>query len=320
MKPRICIVGNMLTLPESPDHAGIVQALDKFKESGRISDYLIADVQKSLTFGVDFIVDYIVGFKPDLILHGMTDSLSRELPQALREKLPKALQVMSMWDYRPQNMDYDGLWSTWKKSGPFLDLITLSNKNQIQWWHEEFGKPVIYWPHGCFVQDVQYDESFHFPTVFLGARNEAYPYSERVELLDKINRLVPFKWINEAGGDVDPDRRKVWQNLGKIYYSADTCLDVSHFWDAEGYASGRYFYSSGLGGCCISKRFPGCEELFPEGTKIYFDTAEEAADKLKFYLKNKEARDLVKTKGKAWANKYHNYTVRFNELFAYLKI
>lgn len=323
-KHRICIVGNMITLPESPDHAGIIQALDKLKEWNDIEDYFIADVNKNFSLSVEYMVELILAFKPTLIIHGMTDSLSRELPRKIVQAIPvgttKPIQVMSMWDYRPQNMNYDGLWQTWKMSGQYLDLVTLSNKNQIDWWKDEFKTKVEYWPHGCVVQGAQYDPVYEKDTVFLGSRNLSAPYGERVKLLDEIIRHTPVEWINEAGGDSDPARRVVWQNIGKIYYSAKTALDISHFWDAEGYASGRYFYSAGLGACSISKRFPGCEELFPEGTKIYFDTPEEAVDKIKFYVANEKERNEVKKKGKEWANQHHNYVVRFRELFKMLNL
>ena len=75
-----------------------------------------------------------------------------------------------------------------------------------------------------------------------------------------------------------------------------------------------------MGGCAVAKRFPGCEELFPEGTKAYFDTPEEAADKIKYYLENEEERNKIKIAGKKWANKYHTYDVRFKELFKKLDI
>ncbi|MEX0596428.1 MAG: glycosyltransferase, partial [Candidatus Paceibacterota bacterium] len=262
----------------------------------------------------------IIKDKPDLIIHGMTDSLSKIIPIRVKEKLPNTIQVMSMWDFRPRSLNYDGLWDTWTKSGPYLDLITLSNKSQVEWWEKDFGVETMYWPHGCVVKDVEYSDEYASDTVFTGDRHASGPYNARVEFIEKISKYVPIVWINKGGGDSDPERGKVWQDLGKIYHSAKTVLDISHFWNDPGYASGRYFYTSGLGGCAISKRFPDCEELFPEGTKIYFDTPEEAADKIKFYITNEKERNEVKRRGKEWCNKYHSYEIRFKELFNKLDI
>lgn len=321
-KLKVVFVGNINTLPYSPDHAGVKQALDNFRDSGVIEDYLIADphFHHSTTTNI---VDTIVPFKPDLIIHGMTDSLTSEWPKKIGQALPNVTQVMSMWDYRPTELRYDGLWDLWKKSGEYLDLITLSNKNQLDWWAKEFGVPTMFWPHGCVVKDVEYDEKYNYDCVFVGDRHTAAPYNERVKFIDEVaGYLLPYKieWINKPGGDSGEERAQVWKDLGKIYHSAKTVLDISHFWDAPGYASGRYFYTSGLGACAIAKRFPDCEELFQEGTKIYFDTPEEAAEKIKFYISDEKARNEIKRKGKEWANKYHTYEVRFKQLFEILKI
>lgn len=313
-KFKLCFVGNLKTLPYSPDHAGVIQGLERLG-----IDYFIADpkesgeTQESLT-------EAIISGKPDVIIHGMTDSLSLIIPPKVKERLPKAIQVMSMWDYRSQDMKYDGLWDKWTLSGPALDLITLSNKNQLDWWAEAFGTETMYWPHGCVVKNVEYAEEYNHDAVFVGGRNENEPYVRRVKLIDSINQKTPVKWINAPGSDGTPERIKVWKDLGKIYHSAKVALDVSHFWDADGYASGRYFYTSGLGACAVTKRFPGCEELFPEGTKAYFDTPEEAAHKINFYLANEKERNKIKKAGKEWANKYHTYEARFSELFKYLGI
>lgn len=319
-KPKVCIVGNMITLPYSPDHSGIIQGLQILKDKEKISDYFIADISQHQTYGERAIIETIVNGKPDLVIHGMTDSLSQEWPRFVKERLPNVIQVMSMWDYRPDYMNYDGFWSKWIESGRYLDLITLSNKNQLKWWAKDFGAKTMYWPHGCVVKSIEYDSQYEFDTVFVGSRNESTPYNERVKLIDAIDRLTPVKWVNEGGGDSNSARIGIWKDLGKIYGSAKTTLDISHFWDADGYASGRYFYTSGLGGCAIAKRFPGCEELFPEGTKIYFDTPEEAMDKIKYYLNHNDEREKIKIKGKEWANKYHSYEVRFLELFNWFNL
>ena len=235
-KLKICVVGNMLTLPWSPDHAGIVQTLEKFKTEGRIGDYRIADCAQHHNSNMD-IIDTIKAFAPDLVLHGMTDSLSSQWAEKIRAVLPKTIQVMSMWDYRPQTLNYDGLWDTWKKSGPYLDLITLSNKGQMAWWKKDFGVETMYWAHGCVVKDVEFDEQYLCDTVFTGDRHMSGPYRNRVDFIDAVNKLTPITWINKGGGDADQERGKVWMDLGKIYYSAKTVLDISHFCEDPGYAS-----------------------------------------------------------------------------------
>lgn len=312
-KPKICIVGNMLTLPYSPDHAGIIQGLKELD-----LDYFIADPVSHYETGMN-IVDSIISYGPDLIIHGMTDSLSNNWPQHIKRRLPGAIQVMSMWDYRPRDMNYDGLWSNWIESGPALDLITLSNKGQLKWWADSFNTKTEYWPHGCYVGKPEFDKEFKYNVVFTGSRNEGYPYNERVKLIDKISEGIKVDWVNEGGGDSSPARIKVWKNLGKIYHSSNIVLDVSHFWDDPGYVSGRYFYSSGLGGCAVTKRFPDCEELYPEGIKYYFDTPEEAIDKIKWLLDNPNIMAEIKKKAWEYNKKHHSYKTRFKQLLKWIQ-
>lgn len=324
-KIRLVFVGNMITLPWSPDHAGILQSLANLKQKKTIEDYYIADVNTMFS-SFDAILEEIVNFNPTLIIHGMTDSLSLGWPGKMAARMYDAKQVMSMWDYRPTRMNYGDLWPTWRESGKYLSLVTLSNKEQLEWWREDFGVDTMYWPHGCVVKDLEFDNKYEYETVFTGDAHAFGAEGKRTPLINEIDNILKKQglsgvtWINEPGGDANKDRAEVWKNLGKIYHSAKTVLDISNFWDSEGYASGRYFYTAGLGGCSISKRFPGCEELFPEGTKIYFDTPEEAAFKIKYYIENEDERNKIKIAGKKWANKYHNYSVRFKELFKYLNI
>jgi hypothetical protein len=220
-----------------------------------------------------------------------------------------------MWDYRPKELFYNGLWGQWIKQGKYLDLITLSNKEQIKWWEQEFGVKVIYLPHGCVIQKPQFDKDFRRECIFIGARNNFYPYDRRVKLIDEIARKVNITWLDAGGGDDSPERAKMWQDMAKYYYSSDTILDISHFWDIDGYTSGRYFYSAGLGGCCITKRFPGCDALYPEGVKLYFDTVDSAIEKIELCLKNSSYVKDIKQKAWEWSKKYHNYKIRFTTLF-----
>src|SRR3990167_9872492 len=174
-KPKIAFVGNLITLPYSPDHAGIIQVLEIFKTKNKISNYFIADCYQHQKLGLNMAETMSIE-KPNIIIHGMTDSLSEQWPEKIKAVLPNAIQVQSMWDYRPPELKYDNLWDRWIKSGPYLDLITLSNKSQLKWWKDSFGVKTIYWPHGCVVKNIEYDEKYNFDTVFVGARNEDYPY------------------------------------------------------------------------------------------------------------------------------------------------
>ena len=137
-------------------------------------------------------------------------------------------------------------------------------------------------------------------------------YKERFDLLEQLR---PFDHI--TAGDVE-GRNQIWKDMPFLYHTSDCVIDVSHSWTADGYASGRFFYTGGLGACSITKRFPGCEELFPKGTKAYFDTPEEAKELIEFYTTHKEEREMMKLKAWRWNQKHHNYKKKFEEIISKL--
>lgn len=300
---EIAYVGGLKVLPYSPDHAGILQYFKGSLIDPNISIPMIEQIREA---------------RPRYVIHGVTDSLTQGLAIQIKEEFPDTKQVFWMMDYRPQEMNYDGLWDKWTQSKGCFEHIFLSNKDQLNWWSGAFDCPTSFLSHGCVVQNPRFSHQYRYPAVFIGAKGEGKWWGDRTQLLNEIKELVSFEWLNAGGGDGDAKRIEMWKNMPLIYYSSDVVLDVSQFWQARGYASGRFFYSAGLGGCCVSKRFPDCEELYPQGTKDYFDTTAEAAEKIKFYQKNAKAREQMKMR--AWEHNrlYHNYQLRLNEIYAKL--
>lgn len=309
---KVVYIGGLNYLPHAPDHLGIRQGFEMLG-----TDYYI----------LDDIVDYpdheevakkIIEIQPDLVIYGETRPVAG-VPPLIKDKI-KGLQVFWMLDYRPQtdasNTDYDGGWNHWRQAAPYLDAIIISNKEQIEWWKKDWCLPTFYLPHACWIPPkLEFDEQFKFPTVFIGGRNPFSWYNDRVELIDKINELVGVEWINQGG----EGRLQVWKDMPKYYHSSDTVLDISHSWKSRGYCSGRYFYTATLGGCCITKWFEDCEDLFPDGTKHYFNTPEEAAKLIEYYRSHPKEREKNKIKTAQYAWKNHSYKIRFEQLFKLLQ-
>lgn len=298
---RIVVTVAHETEPTAIDHLGVRQGLDWLGW-----DYLLIDPKA----GMDAMADSIVAFRPDLVLYYMDNTLKAGIPKEVREKYD-CKQAFWQMDYRPRRMDYDGQWRDWKGMAPYLDHIFLSNRGQIEWWREEWGLPVTYLPHGSWVPDRPvFDSDERYPCVFMGAMNGQWPYNARKELIEEIMEGTEITVIN-AGGD---ERNDNWTRMPAIYHSSDCVLDVSHFWDDPGYASGRYFYSAGLGGACVTKRFPRCEELYPQGTKLYFDTPNEAVESIERLQKDAKLRQGTKDAAYGHNKEHHNFKLRFEEI------
>lgn len=306
---RLIYVGELDRTPFAPDHMGIRQGLSELG----VDDFRIVD---PILLPRDEIIRQCNEFDADVVIHGNTDSLALVLIPDIKAKK----QVFFMGDYRPNLWLYkqDG-WDTWLHNAKGLDLLAISNKNQIPMWESEFGIKTVFWPHGCYVPDeLQFDKDFEHDVVFVGTMNNSHPYGERVKLIEEIDKLLGHKitFINGSGVD---GRNEVWRTMPKLYHSAKVVLDISHFWDAEGYASGRYWYSAGLGACSVTKRFPGCEEFYTDKVhKAYFDTPEEAAELIEFYIAHPEERRVMKLAAANHNKETHNYTRRFKELLSLL--
>lgn len=309
MFKRIIYVGELIRTPDAYDHRGIIQGLTWLKEDKIIDEFKIVD---PILNGREEIIRQCNEFEPDLIIHGNTDSLSNGTIPFIN-----GFQVFFMGDCRTDGYQF---WNEWVENGRgFLKHIFISNYDQLSMWNHAFDCPASFWPHGCYVPDrLENDPKFAFDVVFIGTMNTDPPFNARVELIREIERLlpVPISFINGSGVE---GRNKIWRDMAKIYHSSKIVLDISHFWHLDGYASGRYWYSAGLGGCCVTKRFPRCEEFYKDKIhKLYFDEPREAVEIIKTYLQRLEGRELIKMNAYEHNKLFHNYKVRFKQMFKIL--
>ena len=303
---KVIYVGGLDWVPLAPDHLGIKQGAKWMNWDFKVVDPILNDPP------ADWLVKECVKFKPDFIIHGNTDSITKVICPAIKVELPNTKQVFWMLDYRPDILEYDGFWPTWEQNKSGLDHIFISNYGQLKLWAEKMNCSSSFLPHGCWVIKPRYDKKYYHKVLFIGGNTDSYPYNKRVELLSELLKLVEFDWLNETEND---KRNEVWTIMPEVYHTSDIVLDISHFWDNPGYASGRYWYTAGLGGCSVTKRFPGYEEFYQDKKhKWYFDTPQEASDIIKWLLKHPSV--IKKTKKLAWEHnkKYHNYKVRFTQM------
>lgn len=297
---RIVYVGELDRTPYAPDHMGIRQGFEELK-----LDYLIVD---PILNTPDTVVRLVNEFAPDLVIHGNTDSLSLGIIPRIN-----ARQVFFMGDFRPDG--YYEHWDKWIENSRGLSAILLSNREQLDMWSKAFGVPAFFWPHGSYVPEVlEKDEQWKDKIVFIGSFHDHPPFQERANFIKQLAEHVPITFVNGDGVD---GRNKVWLDMPKIYHSAKFVLDISHFWGVPGYASGRYWYAAGLGGCSLTKRFPGCEDFYLDKQhKFYFDTIDEAIELVNTITE--EEREQVKQQAYLWNKANHRYAVRFQELFKLL--
>jgi len=297
-----CIVAGVKKEPYAPDHLGLRQGIESLGAECLWTDPCLGEEPRILA-------QKIRTFKPDIVLHHMTDSFMQKLPELIGKEIN---QVFWSLDYRLKESNYDGYFDSWLDQGKYLRHIFMSNYEQLDWWSDSFGVPTSYLPHGSYVPDkLEYDENFKYPCVFMGQKIPQEPYKNRAEFIEEIEKKVNIHHIGAGGSDRDEN----WKNMPKIYYSSDTVLDISHFWDVSGYCSGRFFYTSGLGGLAMIKRFPRCEELYPEDIKVYFNEPDEAIWHILYYQNNPDKREKIKQKAYNYGKEHHHYKRRLDYIY-----
>ncbi len=301
---RVVYCGQLDYWLNAPDHLGIKQGMSEMGWDWHVVDPCMGTPPAA----------HINNIKPDLVIHGNTDSFG----QRIFENIDKDIkQVFWMLDYRTPEMLKPGEWDQWTRSASYIDAVFISAKGHMKMWEEEFGIPVFFAPHACWVPPkLGYDADFDHDVLFIGGHHDSGPLEERTKLIlgiqyHLIKHDIKIKQVNATDW---AQRNKVWTDMPKYYHSSKVVLDISHFWDNPGYCSGRYWYTATLGACAVTKSFPDCEEFFPHGLKWYFNTPEEAVELITTLLKDDELRLETKMKVLDWAWKHHTYKQRFEQM------
>lgn len=301
---KVCFVGQLDKWPNAPDHLGIRQGAETLGW-----DFSYVDPTWD---NREIIAEKVNDNKPDLVIHGNTDSLSQHVFELIDAK-----QIFLMLDYRTPKMLQPGEWDAWVKNAPHIDAVFISARGHVEMWENEFKIPVFFAPHACWIPpELKYYPDFDYDVLFMGGHHTTGPLSERYKLVCEIEeRLkalgIKLTTINETDHE---KRNQMWTDMPKYYYSSKVVLDISHFWTNPGYCSGRYWYTATLGACAVTKMFPDCDEFFPHNLKVYFDQPVAAVDHIYNLLKDPDMRADIKCMVAEYAWEHHSYAQRFTEM------
>lgn len=256
-------------------------------------------------------VDELVEYKPDLIVYGLIDMVRNEgWRKEIRARLPEAVIVMWYGDYRDR---YTGQITADMSE---IDMMFVSNDDQNEWYEKIWKVPKCnYLPLGSPLFDVEPDPRFEFEFVFIGAKITGKKFIDRArtmyEYQDRGLKMI------DGPQHRDDLRAKVFKAMPTIYRSSKIVLDQSHFTHIPRYTSNRHWIITASGGFALTKRFPGCEIDYPEGTRAYFDTFEESLELRDYYLEHEDEREKIRAAGQEHA-KLHTYDHRFIRMFELL--
>lgn len=251
-------------------------------------------------------IDEIVQYNPDFLIYGLLDMVRQQnWREELRVRLPKAKIVFWYGDYR------DHRTGVVTADLSEIDAMFVSNDAQEDFYKDRWKvRNCHFLPLGSPLWAKRYNPAHDFEFVFIGAILATQGFGARAHEIVEFKRRG-LKVINGIGSEA---RRKVFMMMPSIYSSSEIVLDQSHFTDVLRYTSNRFWIITAAGGFALTKRWPGCEEFYPEGTRVYFDTFEQALELKDYYLAHKEERDLIAAAGHEHA-KLHTYDHRFRKMF-----
>ncbi len=263
---------------------------------------------KFITCRPDLNINEVVMYDPDLIVYGLKDIIvNRKWRMEIRRRCPTAKIVMWYGDYR----DDDTLQVFANCSE--MDMMFVSNDGQEQYYKDKWQmKEVHFLPLGCEpIKKPTFDKRFAFDFVFIGGQITGSKFEDRAREVQKFRDKLDLKLINSFEPNI---RANIFEAMPAIYSSSKVVLDISHFTGVKRYTSNRFWIIPAYHGFALTKRWPGCEEFYPENVRAYFDTFEEAKEKLNYYLKHEDERRKIVDLAHQWSYK-HTYDHRWLKLF-----
>lgn len=257
-------------------------------------------------------VSDVIEYKPDFIIYALLDMVKHpEWREEIRAALPNTKIVMWYGDLRNDatgQIKYDM---------SEIDMMFVSNNAQGEYYKRKWKvKDCKFLPLGATIHHVDYDPQYDFGFVFLGSKITGSAFMSRCQEIG----LYQEKGLKLINGDAqrNPElRARILKIMPVIYRSSKICLDISHFTDIDGYTSNRFWNIGASGGVALTKRFPGCTKFYPEDSRIYFDTFEEAIAKKDFFMKHPERLEPIRKRALEVA-KEHEYDKRFLEMFSHV--
>ena len=301
MKPkRVAIIGADWPDYERycPNWLGMIDGLTELKIEHRL--FSCRPILKT---------EEIIEYQPDLVIYGLIDMVRKpNARQKLRKALPDAKIVMWYGDLRNE--------FTTQIRGDMgeIDAMFVSNAAQNEYYQNKWLVPECHFlPLGSPVYQPEIADKFKLDFIFVGATISSKGFEDRAKIMWHL-RDNGLKIIDAPAHTKPKLRAKILEELPTLYRNAKISLDWSHFTDIEGYTSNRYWIITGAGGFALTKRFPGCEDFYPEDTRAYFETPDEALELRDYYLANPEEREKIRATGHKQAEK-HTYRYRFLKMF-----
>lgn len=258
----------------------------------------------------DLNIQAVIDYQPDFVLYCLLDIVKHPgWRNNIRAALPDAKIVMWYGDLR------NNLTGQVSADMSEIDCMFVSNNAQNEYYKNIWQVPRCeFLPLGASIVNAEYDRNFDFDFIFLGSKLNTVAFGPRAIEIEQFEEMG-LKIIN-ADAKSNPElRARILKSMPALYRSSKISLDISHFTDIDSYTSNRFWNIGAAGGVALTKRFPHCEDFYPEDSRLYFDTFEEAVGLYATYINDDFLRKGIRKRALEVA-KQHTYDKRFLDMFA----
>lgn len=263
-------------------------------------------------------IEQIKEFKPDVIIYGLIDmAINQAWREQIRHDNPQAKIVLWYTDCRTPET---GQITPVNITGT-VDLFITSTEGNQEFQKQHFGMYPQFVPQAVYpTEKPEFSQEVldtHGDFIFIGGKINRGGFEHRMKLVTEIEHQLGLRVINGRSKD---ERAKIYQAMPKIYGTAKFTLDIAHFWDIEKYTSNRYWVIPGMWGFSLTKRFPGCEELYPSDVRVYWDTIDDLKEKIEYYREHEDERQEMVKRGHQWTVNHHTYKHRIDKILELLGV
>lgn len=264
--------------------------------------------------GLDIAIEQIRRAKPDVLYFQVWNVATKEFISAIRPYTK--LIVGQIASPIPSNADISS-----------FDVVFSSFPHFVRRF-QQIGIAAHYMPLSFeprILQRLQGNER-PYPVTFVGGISNAH--AERKEFLHKLSKLTPIDFFGygvECMPENSPLRKRYHgQAWGMQMFSVfrSSLITINHHIDvAEDCANNmRLFEATGCGALLITDHKNNLNELFEIGTEVIaYNSPQECADLVKYYLENPEQAYEIAQAGQARTLSDHTFAKRMERIAEILK-
>ncbi len=262
-------------------------------------------------------VEKSIAFRPDYIFMQCAALVTGHLHPIKEQTSCKIIQWTGdcRLDILPEVISYKNYYPD------LIDLTLLaSGIGQKDMYEKALGHEVKYWQHGVGPSHLLEVKRELTPPMIRFVGNAysqfegAVERNQLCELLSKTFQSFEVWGSGFADGRYTNPDTIPYAKTPELYNNSYIGISANIINSVEGYWSNRPLDIMAAGSCCLMRRTPNMENWFKDYEHcVYYDTNEQAVEKIKHLLASPELREEIAEQGQKIVLQYHTYDYRVEQ-------